>query len=126
MLDIKLKLTCIIYIEENFSIPRFKIHIHTFLKFFNRCRQFDLEELEFTGPDGTPFTGFIDDNYCNERYDRPGNLESFCEVYCHIDGSCTETVKKRQCSCYEGSGSEPESEVQHKCATVEYQVCEIF
>ena len=27
-----------------------------------------------------------------------------------------------QCSCDDGSGSE----VQHKCATVEYQVCEIF
>ena len=94
-----------------------------FIKLFNRCRQFDLEELGWTYFDGTPFTGNIDDHYCNERYDRPGNREGFCEVYCHYDGSCTETVKKKQCSCDKGDdGFGSGSEVLSKCATVEYQV----
>jgi len=88
----------------------------------DRCRNFDLEELGWTWPDGTPFTGRIDDHYCNERYDRPGKQESFCEVYCHYDGSCTETVKKKQCSCDKGDqGFGSGSEVLNKCATIEYQ-----
>ena len=79
--------------------------------------------MGWTLTDGTPFTGYIDDHYCNERYDRPGEQESFCEVYCHYDGSCTETVKKKQCSCDKGDdGFGSGSEVLSKCATVEYQV----
>ena len=76
-----------------------------------------MEDLGWTDSfTGRPFTGNIDNAYCRERWDREGKEESFCEVHCHYDGSCTETVKQKRCSCGD------DSVANEKCATVEYQV----
>ena len=87
-----------------------------------RCYRFDLRALGWIEPfTGRPFKGNINERYCNERWDRQGYQERFCEVYCHYDGSCTETVKQKKCSCEDGS----RTDVISNCATVEYQVRKI-
>ena len=97
------KVITIIY----FWLIRFHLQLY-------RCDKFDPSDIFSRPPE-------VDDEYCYERFDGPGTAERFCEVICQSDGSCTETVKQRTCSCVDHA--DPDSEAEPNCATLEYKVC---